>query len=214
MLWICGVLTKCFEPSGKRSSFQTPLELDEEVEMGKGRRALHGDVELSAALHLIQTAATVQQLRQGQAMLLPALTGVTMATTAKLLGVNRDRVFALRRDFRKAGNASSVGGRERRGGRRHAILSLEEERLFMQRWQQDHKEGVVEIAAVHIALEEKIGRSVSRPTVLRLVKRHNWRNISRGLWYFKTLSDETVEKHCASSASPRTYASPASAFGA
>lgn len=202
------------KPFGKSSDFQTPLELDEVVEMGKGRRALHGDVELSAALHLIQTAATVKQLRQGQAMLLPALTGVTMATTAKLLGVNRDRVFALRRDFRKAGNAPSVVGRERRGGRRHAILSLEEERLFIQRWHQDHKEGVVEIAEVHAALEEKIGRSVSRPTVLRLVKRHNWRNISRGLWYFKTLSDETVEKRCAASALPRAAASPAFALDA
>lgn len=161
--------------------------------MGKGRRALHADVELSAALHLIQTAATVRQLRQGQAMLLPALTGATMATTAELLGVNRERVFALRRDFRKAGNVSSVGDRERRGGRRQAILSLAEERLFLQRWQKDNKEGVVEIAPVHAALEERIGRSVPRSTVLRLVKRHNWRNIGRGLWYFKTLTDESVE---------------------
>lgn len=123
-------------------SFELPgnAVLDKEVEMGRGRRAVHGDVELSAALHLIQTAATVQQLRPGRAMLLPALTGVTMATTARILGVNRDRVFALRRDFRNAGNGSSVGGRERRGGRRHAILSLEDEKLFIQRWQQDHRE--------------------------------------------------------------------------
>lgn len=169
--------------------------------MGKGRRARHGDVELSAALHLIQTAATVKQLRQGQAMLLPALTGATMETTAKLLGVNRERVFALRRDFRKAGNVASVGDRERRGGRRQAILSLEEEKAFIHQWHMDNKAGVVEIAPVHTALEQKLGRPVPRSTVLRLVKRHNWRNIGRGLWYFKTLNDEA---RCSSLSSPRT----------
>jgi hypothetical protein len=170
--------------------------------MGKGRRALHGDIELSAALYLIQTAATVKQLRQGQAMLLPALTGATMATTAQLLGVKRERVFALRRDFRKAGNVSSVGDRERRGGRRQAILSVEEEKLFLDRWYKENKEGVVEIAPVHAALEEKIGRSVPRSTVLRLVKRHNWRNIGPGVWYFKTLTDDAIESACELSGSP------------
>lgn len=171
--------------------------------MGKGRRALHGDQELSAALHLIQTAATVKQLRQGQAMLLPALTGATMATTAKLLGVKRERVFALRRDFRNAGNVSSVGDRERRGGRRQAILSVEEEKAFLYKWYKDHKEGVVEIAPVHADLEEKLGRSVPRSTVLRLVKRHNWRNIGRGLWYFKVLNDVPIDSCRVSATLPK-----------
>ena len=56
------------------------------------RPAHYQDEELAWAKLLIETATTVQQLRRGQAMLLPALTGASMDTTATLLGLGRNQV--------------------------------------------------------------------------------------------------------------------------
>ena len=54
---------------------------------------------LKIALQLVTDASTLQELRQGQAILLPALTGATLDTTAEILGLSRDRVCVLRRQF-------------------------------------------------------------------------------------------------------------------
>ena len=110
-------------------------------------------------------------------MLLPALTGASMDTTAKLLGVGRNQVCVLRRQLRSPDADSAAGEQERRGGRRQELLSLREETQFLQGWLDQAKEGVaLTVAPIHAALEEKVGRPVSKSTTYRMLSRHGWRS--------------------------------------
>lgn len=143
------------------------------------RSAHYDETELAWATFLIETATTVQQLRRGQAMLLPALTGASMDTTATLLGVGRNQVCVLRRQFRAAGNAPSFGDHDRRGGRRRELLSLEEETRFVQGWINKTKEGqALVVAPIHVAFEKKVGKRVPKSTIYRMLGRHGWPKIT------------------------------------
>jgi len=94
------------------------------------RIARYDEGELKAALQMVSEATTIQELRQGQAVLLPALTGATLDTTAEVLGLSRDRVCVLRRQFGELIKAPSKMIGERRGGRRRQLMTLEEEKEF------------------------------------------------------------------------------------
>ena len=143
------------------------------------RPAHYQDEELAWAKLLIETATTVQQLRRGQAMLLPALTGASIDTTATLLGLGRNQVCVLRRQFRAPGQASLLGDQDQRGGRRRELLSLEEETRFVQGFIDQANEGrASSVALIHAALEKRVGKRVPRSTVHRMLGRHGWPKIA------------------------------------
>ena len=70
------------------------------------RTAHYQEKDLEAARTLLSRARTVQELRQAQAVLLPALTGASLTTTGELLGLSPNRVVLLRREFRGTGDAT------------------------------------------------------------------------------------------------------------
>jgi hypothetical protein len=143
------------------------------------RSAHYDETELAWATLLIQTARTLKQLRRGQALLVPALTGASMDTTATLLGVGRNQVCVLRRQLRAADNAQLYGDQERRGGRRRELLSLEEEKRFVQRWINKAKGGrALAVTAIHLAFEKRIGKRVPKSTIYRMLGRHGWPKIT------------------------------------
>ena len=112
-------------------------------------------------------------------MLLPALTGASMETTATLLGLGRNQVCVLRRQFRVPDKAPLLGDQDRRGGRRRELLSLEEEAQFVQGWiDQAKEEGALAVALIHAALEKKVGKPVPRSTIYRMLHRHGWPKIT------------------------------------
>lgn len=141
------------------------------------RMARYDENELAAAKQLVESAKTLQQLRQGQSMLLPALTGASMDTTADILGIGRSQVCVLRREFRKAGG-TTFGERDRRGGRRRQLMSLEDEQAFLALWVEKAKDGgVLVVPPIHAAYEELVGKRVPRSTIYRLLARHGWRKL-------------------------------------
>ena len=141
------------------------------------RKARRDQDEIEAALCVAATARTLAQLRQSQAILIPALTGASLDLTARMLGLSRSRVCLLRRQFRAGGTA--VDSAAQRGGRRRALMSIEEEARFLEPWlaqARGAREPVV--AAIHAAYERAVGRRVPKSTIYRLLARHGWR---RGL---------------------------------
>ena len=106
------------------------------------RTATYNDQEIQKAAQLVESAKTIQQLREGQSILIPALTGATMDETAKVLGIGRNYVLVLRRQFRAEGGPT-FSERDRRGGRRCALMSLEEEQAFLAPWIDQAKNGGV-----------------------------------------------------------------------
>ena len=142
------------------------------------RTATYNDQEIQSAAQLVESAKTIQQLREGQSILIPALTGATMDETAKVLGIGRNYVCVLRRQFRAKGGPT-FSERDRRGGRRRALMSLEEEQAFLAPWIDQAKNGgVISIPAIQSALESRIGKKVPPSTVYRMLSRHGWRKVT------------------------------------
>ena len=69
--------------------------------------------------------------------------------------------------------------RPSRGGRRHASLTLEEEKEFLSSWAQTSNTGEVLIASpIREALAQKLGHPVSASVVYRMLSRHGWRKVA------------------------------------
>ena len=149
------------------------------------RTAHYQEKDLEAARTLLSRAKTIQEIRQAQAILLPALTGAPLSTTAELLGLSRDRVVVLRRKFQGAGDATV--GKKARGGRRHQLLTPEEEVSFLASWiETAARGGVLIVPPIHAALEERVGHKVPKSTVYRLLARHGWRKVAPDTRHPKT----------------------------
>jgi len=68
---------------------------------------------------------------------------------------------------------------ERRGGRRHQLLTPEEETIFLAPWiEKAAQGGAIVVPPLHAALEARMGHRVPNPTIYRLLVRHGWRELA------------------------------------
>ena len=123
-------------------------------------------------------AATLEDLRIAQAVLLPAMFGATLKDTAAALGVGRATVVRLQARLRRR-LAKPSEAQPRWGGRRRASMSVEEEREFLAPWaKQSGEGGVLVVAPLRAALAQELGRAVAASVVYRMLARHGWRKVA------------------------------------
>lgn len=138
------------------------------------RKRRRNEREIEAALRAAVAAKNLAELRLYQSILIPALTGATLDATAAVLGLSRSRVCLLRRQFRAGVDAAASLGK--RGGRRRALMTLEDEERFVLRWLEELRTpGASSVAQMHSAYQAAVGRAVPKSTVYRLLARHGWR---------------------------------------
>ena len=126
----------------------------------------------------VADAQSAEELRCAQAILLPALVGVTLDETAALLGVGRASVSRLQARFRQRGNRRKVLPRNW-GGRRRALLTAAEEKAFLAPWVKQAKEGrMLVVSALRAAFAQRVGRPVAATVVYRMLERHGWRKVA------------------------------------
>jgi transposase len=66
-----------------------------------------------------------------------------------------------------------------RGGRRHGLLDVEEERLFLEELNEEAQKGKIIVAFdFRERIEKKIGRKVSKDYLYDLLHRHGWRKVA------------------------------------
>lgn len=124
------------------------------------------------------TATSVDALRRCQAVLLPARFGATLEQTAAALGVCRATVPHLQAAFRREQTPNSPPP-PTRGGRHRALLTLEEEKAFLQPWlEQAGRGAVVVVSPLRAALAQRLGQPVKPSVVYRLLARHGWRKVA------------------------------------
>ena len=133
---------------------------------------------VAKAQALVAQATDVSQLRAAQAILLPALAHMTLEQTATVLGVGRASVHRLQQRFREELKPTRPVQKPW-GGRRRALMSLDEEKAFLQPWvEQARDAGVLVVSPLRAALAEKLGRKVTFSVVYRLLARHGWRKVA------------------------------------
>jgi transposase len=138
------------------------------------------DLDLVAkAQVMISRAANAKELRAAQAILLPALVHTTLEQTAALLGVGRASVPRLQQRFREK-LQPTAGPARSWGGRRRAMMTLEQEKSFLAPWAEQARDaGLLVVSPLRAALAEKLGRKkIAASVVYRLLARHGWRKVA------------------------------------
>lgn len=150
--------------SSKGGSMARPAKFSEEVR--------------EAARTLVKEAQTARELRKGLSVTIPCELGVKNRDTAEILAVGVATVVRMQKEIR-----DQVQGTQKKkgswGGRRRQLMTLEEEKEFLEPWVQKAEEGgVLVVPPIHAALEERLGRQVAASTVYRMLARHGWRKVA------------------------------------
>ena len=144
------------------------------------------------AREVVNKTQDATELRRALAVLLPAELDSTLEQTARVLGVGRATVPRLQRKFREQGRSGNPP-RAKWGGRRRALMTVEEEKEFLLPWVELAKEGqVLVLSPIRSALAQRLGRSVAVSVVYRLLERHGWRKIAPDTRHPK--SDPTIQE--------------------
>jgi transposase len=131
-----------------------------------------GDVK--HAKELLRKTRDVTEMRMAQAVILPALHGMSVEQTGEALGVSSRTVHNLRKRLQR--HAQGEDTKDKRGGRRRQKMTIEEERVFLKQWEEKAKKGEIVIGCeIREALSRQLGCEVCESTFYRLLHRHNWR---------------------------------------
>lgn len=131
---------------------------------------------VARAKKVVTTSQDIQELRAAQAVLFPALEGMTLEKTALLLGVGRSTVPWLQKRFREIASGKP---RKKWGGRRKSLLSWEEEEKFLEPWKkQAQGGGMIVVSPLRAALAQHLGRPVAATVAYRMLARHDWRKVA------------------------------------
>jgi transposase len=141
-------------------------------------RKASGADKLEFARVELTKAKTASELRQAQAVILPLEFGFSLEQTAQIIGVSMGWVSQLRNQFIREG-AMREANRPKRGGRRQANLSPDEEKEFLAPFFAKAKTGgILVVSEIKIALDKRLGRSVALTSAYNLLHRNGWRKLA------------------------------------
>ena len=142
------------------------------------RKPKHAAALADAAESMVRRASSARDLREAQAVLLPALHGLSLEQTGRLIGRSRASVTRLRARFKRGVEHPDEPGRQW-GGRRRQNMSVDQEAAFLAPFLERAKVGgILVVAPIQTAYEKALGRKVPESTVYRLLARHGWRKIA------------------------------------
>lgn len=141
-------------------------------------RPASGKEMLAKAQEVVTKARTVEELRQAQAVILPLEFGFSMEQVAAVTGISKGWACQLRTRFIHSGGKAVLAERKR-GGRRRANMSKEEEGVFLASFlDKAARGGILVVGEIKRALDAHLGRKVPLSSVYNLLHRHNWRKLA------------------------------------
>jgi transposase len=133
------------------------------------------------AQEVINSSKNMNELKEAQAILLPAIMGATLEETGAMLGIGRATVNRFQNRFKeRVRSEDSVAPTKRNwGGRRRTLMPIDEEKEFLLPWEEKAKSGgILVVSVIRAALAQKLGRAVKASVVYRLLARHGWRKVA------------------------------------
>lgn len=134
--------------------------------------------QVAAAERMVKVARDARELRQAQAVLLPAQHGLSLEETGRVTGRSKATVARMLAESRRQ---VEEGGRPRPqwGGRRRQNMSPAEEQAFLAPFfAEAERGGILVVTPIKVAYEKAVGRGVPDSTVYRLLARHGWRKLA------------------------------------
>ena len=132
---------------------------------------------VTKAKRTVKETDNLDEFRSALAVLLPAEVGLSLEVTASMLGVGTASVNRMQKRL-ESGTASS-SRRRNWGGRRHSLLTFDEEVEFLKPWAEQAREaGILVLSPIRAALAQRIGHPVKASVVWRLLARHGWRKVA------------------------------------
>ncbi len=154
-----------------------------------------GTKDVQRANQLRDKATTVAEYRKALSVILRAELSIDVARTAGLLGTSRRTVFRNHSCIRNQSDTPM----NLWGGRRHCVMTIEEEKEFLAQWiDKATIGGVLTVPPIHAALVERLGRDIPMSTTYRLLARHGWRKVQSDTKHPKSdpaLQDEFKKKY-------------------
>jgi transposase len=133
-----------------------------------------GKEEIERAKQMRDQSTSITQYRKALSVILMSQLGLTADLVSELLGVSRRTVFRSLGDIR----SQDVTDKKLWGGRRHCSMTVEEEREFLDPWENlATAGGILTVPPIHAALVERLGYAVPMSTTYRLLARHGWRKV-------------------------------------
>jgi len=124
----------------------------------------------------LKQAGSHAEYQRIQCVLIRATLGSSATQIAQLLGWATATVHVLHSRWSKEGD--TLFDLRGRGGRRHQYLGPEEERELLAPFvERAHAGGMLTVAEIQRAYQERIGKAVAPSTIYRLLDRHGWRKV-------------------------------------
>jgi len=135
------------------------------------------EIDREAVRQLMGKAKNLEEFKRFQCIHLRVNEGLTVKQISRIVGLAESSIHNLHNLCRKKGvDALKAIGR---GGRKRSYLSLEEEKIILEKiCPEANQGGILEVGIIHKAFEKKVGHPVARYTIYRLLERHDWRKIS------------------------------------
>jgi len=126
---------------------------------------------------LLKTTRSLDEYRHLQGIYFRAKYGLDAERIADMVGLHVQTIRNLHSAYLRDGEAALHG--QGAGGRRQALLSLEEEEALLAELEEAGQRGaLLEVHRVQQAYAERVGKAVARSTVYRLLHRHGWHKLA------------------------------------
>ncbi len=131
---------------------------------------------ISRLAERLKRAQSHSEYQRIQCVLIRATLGSSAAEIAQLLGWSTATVHVIHSRWAKEGEA--IFELRGRGGRHHQHLSVEQEaQVLGPLVAQATAGGMLKVAEIKRAYEERVGKAVAPSTVYRMLERHGWRKV-------------------------------------
>lgn len=111
-----------------------------------------------------------------QCVLIRATLGSSASEIAQILGWSRATVHVIHSRWAKEGEA--IFDLKPKGGRRHSYLTSEEEEAFLLPFlAKAGAGGVLNATEIKAAFEARVGKTVNKTTIYRMLERGGWRQV-------------------------------------